>query len=234
MIDPRNIIDVSTNALEAKTMIISNVPDYDFEDYDLLNPKDFKRYITDIERCVRNSFEYRRFIYYLREYMLMNRCSYLSEVTNQDTFGIKIHIHHSPLTLYDIVMAIYNRRCAAKESLDISAVCREVIYNHYMLRIGLIPLSETVHELVHNQFLFIPTNIVYGKYMDFVDLYKDYIDISTLEALDKAQELSKSYTMESANDILRQAHTYIDASDVYGKHELEDVKNSLRELGNSL
>ena len=234
MIDPRNITEVSTNALESKTMILSNIPDYDFEDYDLTIPKDFDRYMKDIERCVRNSFEYRRFIYFLREYMYMNKCSYLSEVTNEETFNVKIHLHHSPLTLYDIVLAIYNKRCAMKESIDISAVCREVIYNHYILRVGLIPLAETVHELVHNQFLFIPTNVVYGKYMEFVEIYKDYIDINTLESLTRAEQLSREYTMEAANDILRRANTYIDTSDVYGETDLEKMKEFLKERGNEI
>lgn len=61
-------------------------------------------------------------------------------------------------------MAVYNKRAAAKENISVDAVSKEVMYQHYMLRLGIIPLSETVYELVHNSFIFITTKAVFGKY----------------------------------------------------------------------
>ena len=38
---------------------VSNVPIFDIADYDLSNPKDFKKYVIRIERFCRNSYEYK-------------------------------------------------------------------------------------------------------------------------------------------------------------------------------
>ena len=84
-------------------------------------------------------------------------------------------------------MSFYN------ESLNVQMVAKEVMELHYKLIIGLIPLSETVHELVHNGFLFIPTTNVYGAYKDFVERYRVYMDPQLLKTLKEAEEASKAY-----------------------------------------
>ena len=45
---------------------IQNPPYFDKMPYDLLEEKSFKKYMTDLERSVRNSFEYRELISYLK------------------------------------------------------------------------------------------------------------------------------------------------------------------------
>ena len=42
----------------ANVMIMENIPEFDTEDYDLFNEKEFKKYINDIESLVRRSMEY--------------------------------------------------------------------------------------------------------------------------------------------------------------------------------
>ena len=37
---------------DAQVMVMDDIPDYDTQDYDLFNEKDFKKYIDDIERMV--------------------------------------------------------------------------------------------------------------------------------------------------------------------------------------
>ena len=87
---------------------------------------------------------------YLRNYMNMDHCAFFKGVSNFDTTGIKIHVHHSPITLYEIVVIIMDKRKFYNESLDIEMVAKEVIYVHYCALIGLIPLCQTVHKLVHS------------------------------------------------------------------------------------
>ena len=111
-------------------LVFDEIPEYDTQDYDVFNEKDFKKYISDIENICRTSFEYRQFVNYLREYMDMNKCSFFQNVTNSDTFKIKIHLHHSPFTLYDIVMTIFNKRMFDHESLEVEMVAKEVMYIH--------------------------------------------------------------------------------------------------------
>ena len=69
MINPVNLIKIDDiRDSSGKTFHIGQLPDYDQEDYDLSNPKDFSRYIKDIKAEVRGSFEYRAMVRYLKEY----------------------------------------------------------------------------------------------------------------------------------------------------------------------
>ena len=87
--------------------IPKDVPLIDFEDYDLLDDKDRNKYIQDLERHIRSSYEYRAMVNYLREYMNMNTCAFMPMITNEATRKIRIEIHHSPFTLRDICVIIF-------------------------------------------------------------------------------------------------------------------------------
>ena len=97
-----------------------------------------------------------------------------------------------------------------------------------MLRVGLIPLSETVHELVHNQFIFIPTTAVFGKYWEFIDIYHDYIDPEVLDTLKKIEEISKTFDMEQNRKILETHFIHVDTGDLY-QTDLKMVKQTLED-----
>jgi hypothetical protein len=235
MRNPNNVqVIVEGNSAPSRIYKMTNIPEYDYEDYNLYDPKQFKKYIDDIERACRFSFEYNRWVYFLREYMNMNSCSIYQMVSNKETFKIKIHLHHEPLTLFDICMAVYNRRSSSKEDLAVDSVAKEVMYQHYMLRVGIIPLSETVHELVHNNFIFIPTNAVFGKYWEFVDLYKEWIDDQVKDTLSMIEEKSRNYNMNELKDLLSINAIYLDTSTSFDQVPLEDMQKSMRERINEI
>lgn len=196
MIDPDSIM--IQKAQLPSTIDIKSIPEFDTITYNLEDEKDFDHYIKDIEKDVRRSFEYRRFINYIRDNMDMDRCSFLQGVTNEETFDIKIEIHHYPFTLRDIVEIVYRKRNALNESLDLHMVSKEVMELHYKLMIGLIPLSETVHELCHAGRLFIPVDKVMGRYNMFVDYYKPYCSVGQLETLERIEK----YTREEVSEVL--------------------------------
>jgi hypothetical protein len=212
MRDPNNVIKPSYDVGD-KTISIENIPEFDMEDWDLNNEKEFKIYIKRIEKICRTSIEYKQYINYLREYADMNRCSILKHVTNSENYKIKIEIHHEPLTLFDIVMAIFNKRNRLRESLHEELVAQEVMYNHYKLNIGLIPLCETVNELVHNQYIVIPTTAVFGNYRKFVLDYADFIDPEVLVSLKKLEESTLNYSFDNTKKLLNPNLVYINAND---------------------
>lgn len=226
MRNPENINQIDNMNID--TIKLSAIPEFEIEDWDLSDPKQFKKYIMSIERIVRGSFEYRQFISFLRDYIGMNKCSIYDKVTNMDSYKVKIHIHHEPITLYDIVLAVYNKRCATREPLSEDMVAKEVMYQHYMLRVGLIPLSETVHELVHNQFIFIPTTAVFGKYWEFVNIYHDYMEPETLDTLKKIEEVSKTFNMDQNRKILETHLIHLDTGDLCHT-DLNIVKQTLED-----
>lgn len=210
------------------TISIDHLPKYDIEDWDLLDEKDFAKYIASIEKDVRGSFEYRRMVGFLRNYLNMNECSFFKNVNNIDTNSIKIEIHHEPLSLYDICLIVFNKRKAYRESLEEEMVAKEVMYLHYKLMIGLIPLSETVHELVHNQYLFVPTDKVLGKYREFVDAYQDFMLPEQLDILDRIENATNTYNDEYL-DVLERNYIYLDLSGAYALPKYDKVMQAMKD-----
>lgn len=222
--------------LDAPPVVIEmkDIPEYNIYDFDLADEKSFKKYIQTLEKTVRSSFEYKALIQYLREYMDMNQCAFYQNVNNADTTKVRIEIHHEPLSLYDICLIVYNKRLAFNEPLDEDYVAKEVMYLHYNLMIGLIPLAETVHQLVHAQYLFVPTTAVLGKYKEFINMYKPYMLPEQLEALDHIEEATKAYDDMDAKTLLSKNYIYVDMSGAYKLPQTKDiiamVKSRIKEI----
>lgn len=223
MRDPRNLNHIDYNDQAIEVLKFDQIPEYDLQDYDLNDEREFKKYTKRIEQIIRTSFEYKAMINYLREYLDMNKCSFYANVNNIDTYKIKIHIHHEPITLFDIVMAVYNKRSAYRESISEDMVAKEVMYLHYRMMVGLIPLAETVHELVHNQYLFVPTSAVFGKYKEFVTEYDEFIPPETKDTLKTIEEYSENYSFHQAESILNKNMIYVDLTGAYNLPKYEDI-----------
>lgn len=209
-------------------IVFEELPEYDTQDYDIFDDKDFKKYVQDIKNVVRVSFEYRQFVNYLRDYMDMNKCSFFQNVTNSETFKIKIHLHHCPFTLEDIVMTIFNKRMFYHESLEVEMVAKEVMYIHYFLMVGIIPLAETVHELVHEQVIFIPIDHVMGNYNEFIETYREFIPEEAMEKFNTMNTRTLAYNEEENMRILQMNPIVIqlpgdDGSGTYNFPKMESI-----------
>lgn len=228
MRNPNNIVYMDNiNDTDYDYLKITTLEPVNTNVYDLMDEKDIKKYFADIERRVRQSFEYRKYINYLRENMDMNKCSIYENVSNAETFNIKIHIHHEPITLYDIVVTVYNKRKFFHEDLSIFMVAKEVMYIHYCLMVGLIPLAETVHELVHNQYLFIPTTKVFGHYQAFIEQYRDFLPDGLEETLKEIEKASDDY--ECQLQVLEKHYIYLDTGEIQKSPDLTKLEQDLRQ-----
>lgn len=206
---------------------IDTLPEYDIVDWDLFDPKDFKKYMTTVERIVRNSFEYRQMVKYLRENFNMNSCSFYENVSNENSRRIKIHIHHDPITLYDMCVIVFNKRMFYHEDMSEEMLAKEVMFLHYNLYVGLIPLAETVHTLVHNRYLFVPTSKVFGNYKKFLEEYHDFMLPEQIENIEKIEEYTKSYDASDYKKVLDRNFIYIDMSTATDLPRYEDIINSI-------
>lgn len=205
MLNPNTIQNIPISNNTSSVYELNYIPDIEGDIYNLNDTRDFSRYIKDIEKEVRGSFEYRKMISYFREHMDMNRCAFLDNTTYDSRENkISIEIHHYPLTLYDICIVVYNKRSYYNESLELNMVAKEVMQRHYELIVGLVPLSKTVHELAHNGDIFIPLNIVLGNWIRFIDIYKDFMSPEQLDTLDKIIEYNDNYNKQNNEEILRQ------------------------------
>jgi hypothetical protein len=227
MIDPDGIILNHNN--ENTTINFGNVPEYDFITWDLSDDKELKKFISSIEREVRGSFEYKQMINYLKKYMGMDQCSFI-KVSSRDNYNIKIEIHHYPFTLYDITEIVYKKRCAMGESLELQMIAKEIMSLHYKLLVGLIPLSITAHQLVHDSKLFIPVNNVLGNYNLFVESYGQFATPEQLETLHRIELYSQENQSKLYNtiSILDQKNINISYTDTrYQLPDLNNISNSM-------
>ena len=130
MIDPANLKTVEVKDTNTSIVKMDYIPECELKVYDIYDDKGFKKYIEDIEKCVRRSFEYKRFIKYIRENMNMDEDVFLDDVKMDKSFKVKIEQHHTPFTLYDIVLIVFNKRMFYNEDISINSI---FIYRYIML-----------------------------------------------------------------------------------------------------
>lgn len=154
--------------------------------------------IKTIERLARASLEYKDLIKYLKNYINMNECEFFPNFKGGKSRGM-IEIHHAPYDLYTITWIVMEKQEQEKGYIDELEVAEEVMYLHYQGMVGLIPLSITAHELVHDGQLIVPLNCVRGKFVQFTKDYYPYIkkiskDVDIIAMLQENIELTKKLT----------------------------------------
>lgn len=228
MIDPMGInMPEIVHDHKGSILTLDDIPPYDAEDYDLSSPKEFSKYLKDIESSVRTSFEYREFTKFLRNYYGMYVSGSFANITGLDS-SVKIEIHHTPFSLFDIVVTVQEKRKFFHQDLSVEMVAKEVMELHYKQLIGLYPLTQTEHELVHNGYLFIPVDRIFGRYDLFRNLYMQFIPPELLETLDRVEEFSReTHEVErmQQNLLLTQSNIYLDTSGSYSLPILDKLKN---------
>lgn len=244
MIDPNSIkhiedTEVRTVANQLQVLAFDSIPQYETETYDIYSDKDFKKFINDVEAQVRKSIEYKRCIQFLKDNMGMNESPFMEGVSSKDSPKVKIELHHSPFTLFDIALIVFNKRLYYGESLELQAVAKEVCKLHYYLVVGLVALTKTEHELVHNQYLFVPCTRVLGDYGKFMDYYHNFMTPEQLEMIDRIEDMSDNYAQYAAqNEIVLQNNLItLDTSKAYELPNFDEVKalmqNKVQEIENN-
>lgn len=189
--------------------------DYGSKFYNFDIDKDRFKFITTVERICRASMEYKQLIEFLKVNMNMNFCSFFHNVNrNGNGFSkVRIEIHHEPFTLYDIVAIILNHRLANEKFISMFDIADEVMEMHYRGYVGLLPLSETIHELVHSGKIFIPLQFIDEGFNQFYLKYKRVIDDmdGLTDLLEAKVTLSKQYAEnpEEFISILKKKYIYV-------------------------
>ena len=171
--------------------------------------KDREKFIKRIEQIIRSSLEYRDYIAYLKENVNMTKCAFFQNVENAQGSRVRIEIHHEPLTLFDIVSVVLNKFIEEVIPLDYLYIADEVMDLHYKNMVGLIPLSKSLHQIVHNSNdIIIPLSLVFGDYKDFIHEYEDYLDENIIGKIERKINDTKSFN-QSMVDKLSPEFVYI-------------------------
>ena len=168
------------------------------------DPKLKTSFIKDIERIIRTSLEYRNYIKFLKTEALMNYCSVLNRLPDDVLKNLSIEMHHFPFTLYDIVESVLDRHINCGLNFSRLTVANEIMDLHYNNQIGIVPLTETAHELAHSGTLELSSNLIFGDYERFISLYESFIDCKKIDFVRDLQEkslLNKDYFIEVNKDI---------------------------------
>ena len=203
------IPNISTHGFKDSNKRSESVEIFKIEDFgkpsyyakELYDPKQFTKFVKIIERLVRQSYEYRKYISFLKSELNITQCSFLPQIDINEIKGVGVEFHHYPLTLYDIVAIILNHKIAMglTDQVGISPflIAHEVVECHFNNIVGLVPLSKTVHELAHNGEIFIPLTMVFGNVREFLNKYHFGISDehkSQLEILiDMTKKIGESY-----------------------------------------
>lgn len=198
-----------TKASEIKVTKIKSYATVELEHY--LDPSDEKaktNYIKQVEKLIRASLEYRGLIKFLREEVDMTQCAYFYKV-NTGMKGVKIEIHHAPFTLYDLTLIVLNRHIGEEHEANPFRIAEEVMRIHYEGKVGLIPLSNTVHELVHSDEpkVRVPIHYVFGDIVSFYEEYHLYMEDDQKAKL--ARSLAESEEVKTIPDVLQRKFEYL-------------------------
>jgi hypothetical protein len=197
-----NIINVTSNLEKDGNITIKSsqtyykLPFYCKKFYD---EKQFTTFVKAVEKLVRRSNEYSAYVGHLKK-LGLNKCAFYNNVDDERA---TIEFHHYPFTLYDIVTIVTENRFMNKKPVSTFLVAQEVMNLHFQNLIGLVPLSKTVHKLVHAGEIFVNINMVYGYVDEFVNRYEDAIPIELALNYNEILKMSKADKKYSDKDILK-------------------------------
>lgn len=183
--------------------------------------RDRHKFVNRVEKIVRSSLEYRDYIQFLKEHVGLDACIFFQNVTNGGTnkkSRISIEMHHEPFTLYDIVNTVLTKFQEEGKAINDLNIADEVMALHYENKVGLVPLSKTAHQIVHNSTkLMVPLNMCYGNYSQFLEEYEPYISDEMYDKLERKINMTENLTPESF-EAIKKEFTYLDVDGV------DDVK----------
>lgn len=190
-------------------------------EYIVMSDRDKIRLIKEVERIVRKSTEYKQYIKFLKDEIDMTECAFFTNINNKNpNSGVSIEIHHEPMTLFDIANIVIDKWIDLDMDINPLLISEEVMRLHYKNQVGLIPLSATVHQLVHDGKIFIPLQNVYGDYLSFIEEYGAYINDNTMNLLQTKLSMSKDIE-DPDTSILEKKYVYLDV-DGYSLPHLVD------------
>lgn len=134
----------------------------------------YSKFIKEVERTVRTSQDYTKFVGYIKNTLGINFCQVMSNVV--ESKNVQIEMHHGPLfTLYDICEVVLNWFLHSQQRINTFRVADKVLEEHYQLRVQVIMLSKTMHEGVHNRDIFTNMGQAIGDIDAFIKMYTPWL-----------------------------------------------------------
>lgn len=193
--------------IKEETIFISNVEKADMS---IEWPYNRDKLITRIEKMVRNCYEYRELISFLKEEMNLDHCILFTNITYDIA---SIEFHHI-FTLYDIVDTVLRKHEALYgEGINVFDIANEVMRIHYESRVLLVPVTKVVHNLIHQAEVFIPLQVAsqsgFGNWRLFLSIYKPYMSEEFMNRFKNYVKESTKVTEDYQLPIVQRRYTYL-------------------------
>jgi hypothetical protein len=148
----------------------------------------YRNFLKNVESRFRASKEYKAYKSYLIEYLGINRCQIMGNITTEDA---TIELHHNVLGLFDICLLISSHIVNTVGVICTFDLLEILIKEHWANRVGVTFLSKTAHQMYTNDpDGFIPPDQTFGKWWE---LLYDYRYGITLNIANKVINYLKKY-----------------------------------------
>lgn len=151
-----------------------------------VDTKVFTQFIKKVETLIRTNEEYKAYLEFLKTEIGLNTCSVFHKV---DSVAADVELHHYPFTLYSICVITANKMMTEGKKVSSFILTDEVLKLHFENKVGLVPLTKTLHELAHLQQLRILKKQIYGEYTIFAESVVDYLSDEEKAILKQLEEV---------------------------------------------
>ena len=163
------IADTPLSSGEVSVPTVANYGEASFYGDALYDDKARTKFIKTIVATVRKCPEYARYRTFLLENLDMDRCSILSDLTPEEVSAAGLEIHHAPLGLYDICELVLGQMQVDEARITTFSVANRVMAYHWKGWVGLVPLTQTIHEAVHAGQVHVDPRTIFGNWGALLD-----------------------------------------------------------------
>ena len=174
---------------------IYEMPFYKEPDY-FFNLENYTFYIKEIERAVRRSKEYKRYVAHIKKDIGLNFCQVKGNIVEDEETGKLpvLEMHHGPiLTLFDCIAIVLEWSMVKGENISTLSIADRIIQEHYDHHIQTVMLCETVHQEVHEFNIFLNMAMGFGDINAFLEKYKEGLLPEQIVKINRYIDLSKKY-----------------------------------------
>jgi hypothetical protein len=172
------------------------LPFYKDNEY-FVTPDNMVSFVKAVEKLVRKSKYYARYISYIKQDIGINQCQVLSNIHGGDdetTKNTVIEMHHGPiLTLFDYGIILVEYMLSKNKKITTFKIADMLIDEHFANRVQIVMLSESIHREVHDGNIFLSTKQAFGDLNAFLEMYSSGITDEQKIKINRYIDLSSRY-----------------------------------------
>lgn len=191
-----NLVEVEVENLDPEDdniEILGKNQDYSLTMYldQDIDERTYGKFIRAVEKAVRSNDDYKLWLEDLRDIDELSGDAFFQNISSSDA---EIQLHHFPFNLYTVCSVITQKYMAENKKVSTFIIADKVLQEHFSTKIGLVPLTVTMHQLAHLNRLNITRKQIFGNWEQFYKEYTEYFsdfDIEIVRQLVERKSLIK-------------------------------------------